>query len=72
MLSRADYIFVLDPPNRKVQVVGLAKPFPTTKLSPGIPRMGVCGSDHISLCAELAWSSRTDDWIAQETSNEET
>ncbi|KIP12400.1 hypothetical protein PHLGIDRAFT_27244 [Phlebiopsis gigantea 11061_1 CR5-6] len=56
-----DYIFVLNPPNSQAQVIGLAKPFPTGKLAPGIPRMGVCGSDHISLCAELAWPSRIEE-----------
>lgn len=50
-----DYIFVLDPPDRQVSVVGLAEPFPEEKLVPGLPRKGVCGSDHISLSAELAW-----------------
>ncbi|KAI0094767.1 Endonuclease/exonuclease/phosphatase [Irpex rosettiformis] len=52
-----DYIFVLSPADRPVTVMGLAKPHPTAKLEPGIPMKGVCGSDHISLCAELSWPS---------------
>ncbi|GJE87626.1 endonuclease/exonuclease/phosphatase [Phanerochaete sordida] len=54
-----DYIFVLDPPDRQVSVLGLAEPFPEEKLVPGLPRKGVCGSDHISLSAELAWDAPT-------------
>ncbi|KAI0080079.1 Endonuclease/exonuclease/phosphatase [Panus rudis PR-1116 ss-1] len=50
-----DYIFILEPSQRPVTIVGLAKPIPTDKLDPGLPQKGVCGSDHISLCAELAW-----------------
>ena len=51
----ADYIFVLNPPNKEVSVVGLAQPFAEKALAPGLPRMGVCGSDHISLAADLHW-----------------
>jgi len=53
-----DYIFVLSPQSRAVSIDELAKPHPTSNLDPGIPRKGVCGSDHISLCAELSWSPR--------------
>ncbi|KAI0348504.1 Endonuclease/exonuclease/phosphatase [Trametopsis cervina] len=52
-----DYIFVVAPSERPVAVVGIAKPHTTNDLDPGIPRKGVCGSDHISLCAELSFSS---------------
>ncbi|KAI0815101.1 Endonuclease/exonuclease/phosphatase [Irpex lacteus] len=52
-----DYIFVLPPADRPVTVTGLAKPHTTEKLDPGIPMKGVCGSDHVSLCAELSWPS---------------
>ncbi|THH34136.1 hypothetical protein EUX98_g191 [Antrodiella citrinella] len=51
-----DYIFVLDP-KRDVTVVGVAAPHPTKDLDPGLPRKGVCASDHISLCADLTWSA---------------
>ncbi|KAH9837132.1 Endonuclease/exonuclease/phosphatase [Rhodofomes roseus] len=51
--SVLDYMFVLSPPQRKVIVTRLAKPHRTEAVSPGIPLKGVCGSDHISLGAEL-------------------
>ncbi|CAL1695497.1 unnamed protein product [Somion occarium] len=50
-----DYIFVLEPVDRPVLVTGLAKPIFTADLEPGLPQKGKCGSDHISLCAELSW-----------------
>ncbi|KZT72761.1 Endonuclease/exonuclease/phosphatase [Daedalea quercina L-15889] len=51
--SVLDYMFVVSPPQRKIVVTKLAKPHQTDALSPGIPLKGVCGSDHISLGAEL-------------------
>ncbi|KAI1793945.1 Endonuclease/exonuclease/phosphatase [Ganoderma leucocontextum] len=50
-----DYIFVLDPPGRGVSVVRLAKPHCKESFGEGLPRKGVCGSDHISLAADLDW-----------------
>ncbi|OSD03572.1 Endonuclease/exonuclease/phosphatase [Trametes coccinea BRFM310] len=50
-----DYIFVLDAPGRDVSIVRLAKPHPKEAFGEGLPRKGVCGSDHISLAAELHW-----------------
>ncbi|KAF9650046.1 Endonuclease/exonuclease/phosphatase [Thelephora ganbajun] len=52
-----DYIFVLDPPSRISHVVGLLKPHTTKDMGPGLPQKGVCGSDHISLLSEIAWTS---------------
>ena len=54
----ADYIFVLDTPRRNVSVVRLAKPHSKEAFGEGLPRKGVCGSDHISLAADLHWPSR--------------
>ncbi|KIY47050.1 Endonuclease/exonuclease/phosphatase, partial [Fistulina hepatica ATCC 64428] len=54
-----DYIFVVNPPDTKLQVAGLLRPHQTTALEPGLPQQGVCGSDHVSLCAELAWTPTT-------------
>ena len=51
----ADYIFVLDAPGRDVRVVRLAKPHRKEVFGDGLPKKGVCGSDHISLAAELHW-----------------
>lgn len=48
-----DYIFILDSPGNSSKITGFAQPFRTKDLYPGIPRKGVCGSDHISLIAEI-------------------
>ncbi|KAI0652266.1 Endonuclease/exonuclease/phosphatase [Trametes meyenii] len=50
-----DYIFVLDAPGRDVSILRLAKPHSKEAFGEGLPRKGVCGSDHISLAAELHW-----------------
>ncbi|KAI0375399.1 Endonuclease/exonuclease/phosphatase [Pilatotrama ljubarskyi] len=50
-----DYIFVLDAPERNVSIVRLAKPHSKEAFGEGLPRKGVCGSDHISLAADLHW-----------------
>lgn len=50
-----DYIWVIDPPDRKAVVSRLLQPHTTDNLQPGIPRKGVCGSDHVSLAAEVRW-----------------
>ncbi|KAI0830708.1 Endonuclease/exonuclease/phosphatase [Trametes gibbosa] len=50
-----DYIFVFDAPGRDVSVLRLAKPHRKEAFGEGLPRKGVCGSDHISLAAELHW-----------------
>ncbi|KAI8981271.1 Endonuclease/exonuclease/phosphatase [Trametes punicea] len=50
-----DYIFVLDTPGREVSIVRLAKPHRKEAFGEGLPRKGVCGSDHISLAADLHW-----------------
>ncbi|KAF7800026.1 hypothetical protein EIP86_011269 [Pleurotus ostreatoroseus] len=51
----ADYIFVLDTPAAPVSVLSLASPHTADKFGEGLPRKGVCGSDHMSLGAELSW-----------------
>lgn len=50
-----DYIFVIDPPGRQHSITGFLKPPRTQDLEPGLPRKGVCGSDHVSLCVGLIW-----------------
>jgi len=47
-----DYVFLLDP-KRVLQVLGVTESPPRAIVDPGLPRMGVCASDHISLTAEL-------------------
>jgi hypothetical protein len=37
------------------KVTGYLQPPETENLEPGLPRLGVCSSDHISLMAELSW-----------------
>jgi len=53
--SVLDYIWVIDPPDRKAVVTRLLQPHTTDNLEPGLPRKGVCGSDHVSLAAEVRW-----------------
>ncbi|OSX67455.1 hypothetical protein POSPLADRAFT_1042669 [Postia placenta MAD-698-R-SB12] len=50
--SVLDYIFVLQP-RRLGIVTKIAQPHQADVLTPGLPQKGVCGSDHISLGAEL-------------------
>lgn len=38
-----------------MQVLGVLEPPTKEELEPGLPRMGKCGSDHISLRACVAW-----------------
>ncbi|KAL0580365.1 RNA exonuclease ngl2 [Marasmius crinis-equi] len=51
-----DYIFVIEPANVQSTVVGLLSPPSTGDLKPGIPRQGVSGSDHVSLCVEIVFT----------------
>jgi len=52
-----DYIFILT--HRPVAVSGLLS-LPLVKdLVPGLPQKGICGSDHISLCAEIILSPQS-------------
>ncbi|KAH9175266.1 Endonuclease/exonuclease/phosphatase [Lactarius sanguifluus] len=53
--SVLDYIWVIDPPDRRAVVTRLLQPHMTDNLEPGLPRKGVCGSDHVSLAAEVRW-----------------
>jgi RNA exonuclease NGL2 len=52
-----DYIWVIDPPDRRASVVRLPQPHTTETLHPGPPRKGISGSDHVSLAAEVQWDS---------------
>ena len=54
-----DYIFILDVEGSRPQILGLLAPHLRENLEPGLPQQGVCGSDHISLVAELFWQSIT-------------
>jgi len=40
---------------RTVSVTGLTKPLSVDDLEPGIPKIGVSGSDHTALIAEISW-----------------
>lgn len=51
-----DYLFVLEggagaPP----RVVRVLKPLPAEAMEPGLPKLGVCASDHMSLAADIAF-----------------
>lgn len=49
-----DYIFIMDSSSCHVAISGLlAPPQSHAELEPGLPQKDVCGSDHISLCADL-------------------
>ena len=56
-LLASDYIFVLDDKDSRCQILSLLAPHHSENLEPGLPQQGVCGSDHISLGAELFWRS---------------
>ncbi|KAJ8596965.1 Endonuclease/exonuclease/phosphatase [Rhizopogon salebrosus TDB-379] len=48
-----DYIFFLETSKHHVDVMGYLNPHHTIDMEAGLPQIGVCGSDHVSLCAEL-------------------
>lgn len=50
----SDYIFILDAPGSKMRVTGYLQPHRTEDVEAGLPQIGICGSDHFSLCAQLA------------------
>ncbi|KAG7450418.1 uncharacterized protein BT62DRAFT_510992 [Guyanagaster necrorhizus] len=52
-----DYIFIIEPEESRSLVTGLLSPHRTADLDPGIPRRGICGSDHVSLCAQIEFVS---------------
>ncbi|KAG8990505.1 hypothetical protein FRB90_001737 [Tulasnella sp. 427] len=50
-----DYIFFLDAPGvtSKTEILGVLKPHTKEDMEPGLPKAGICGSDHTSLMLEL-------------------
>ncbi|KLO20260.1 Endonuclease/exonuclease/phosphatase [Schizopora paradoxa] len=61
--STLDYIFARPGQGSQLEVVSVLEPPSEEELSPGLPRKGVCGSDHISLCARISFTpvSRPED-----------
>jgi len=53
--SVLDYIFVLDSVECHSRVLELLAPHESEDMEPGLPKDGICGSDHISLAAQLCW-----------------
>ncbi|KAG2366628.1 endonuclease exonuclease phosphatase [Suillus spraguei] len=51
-----DYIFFVDTPKHSINVAGYLNPHRTTDMDTGLPQIGICGSDHVSLCVELLLS----------------
>ncbi|KAG8907569.1 hypothetical protein FRB99_003493 [Tulasnella sp. 403] len=52
-----DYIFIAHPletASPAPRVVGVLKGHRQTDMEPGLPRKGICGSDHVSLMVEIA------------------
>ncbi|KAH8120388.1 Endonuclease/exonuclease/phosphatase [Phellopilus nigrolimitatus] len=50
-----DYIFVMLPPGRTLKVVAVLEPLAKEDFGAGLPRKGVCGSDHVALLVKIAW-----------------
>ncbi|KAH0838377.1 Endonuclease/exonuclease/phosphatase [Lanmaoa asiatica] len=48
-----DYIFILDAPGSRTCVTGYLQPHRTEDVVQGLPQIGICGSDHFSLCAQF-------------------
>ncbi|KAG1885814.1 endonuclease exonuclease phosphatase [Suillus subluteus] len=46
-----DYIFFVDTPKRSINVASYLNPHRTTDMEAGLPQIGICGSDHVSLCS---------------------
>ncbi|KIM21538.1 hypothetical protein M408DRAFT_29497 [Serendipita vermifera MAFF 305830] len=55
--STLDYIFLLPPGDRTAEVESILRPHKTEDLGTGIPKKGVCGSDHISLGVRVAFQT---------------
>ncbi|KAF8078530.1 Endonuclease/exonuclease/phosphatase [Lyophyllum atratum] len=55
LVCAQDYIFVLDPVDRRSTVVALLAPHRTEDLDPGLPQKGISSSDHVSLAADICW-----------------
>ncbi|TFK77012.1 Endonuclease/exonuclease/phosphatase [Pluteus cervinus] len=53
--STIDYIYVLNPADVDSEVTKLLMPHKGADMAPGLPRSGICGSDHVALGAELLW-----------------
>ncbi|KAH7883662.1 Endonuclease/exonuclease/phosphatase [Phlebopus sp. FC_14] len=51
-----DYIFIFDPANVRTEVTGYVQPHRTEDVAAGLPQIEICGSDHFSLCTQLATS----------------
>ncbi|KAJ4486252.1 Endonuclease/exonuclease/phosphatase [Lentinula aciculospora] len=51
-----DYIFILDAPGGQSTITGVLSGHRTEELEPGLPQLGVCGSDHVSLCVEIVFT----------------
>ncbi|KAJ7293660.1 Endonuclease/exonuclease/phosphatase [Mycena rebaudengoi] len=58
---KVHYIFVLT--KRNTEIGGLVSPHRVEDLVPGLPQRGICGSDHISLMAEIFIMKKTTDRI---------
>jgi len=52
-----DYIFFLDALGSKANITGYVSPHHTADVEAGLPKTGVCGSDHFSLCSEFHYTT---------------
>jgi len=53
-----DYIFILDASGGESTITGVLSGHKTEDLEPGLPRLGICGSDHTLLSAELVFTRK--------------
>lgn len=54
-----DYIYMLEDPEIQLyEVLGVSEPPATEQLGAGLPLKGICGSDHLSVRARIAWLNR--------------
>ncbi|KAG1755190.1 Endonuclease/exonuclease/phosphatase [Suillus paluster] len=51
-----DYIFFVGTSKHRIDVTGYLNPHRTNDIEAGLPQIGICGSDHVSLCAEFLLS----------------
>lgn len=60
LTSDTDYIFMLeDPEIDTYEVLGVLEPPASDVLGAGLPLKGICGSDHLSVRARIAWTPKS-------------
>ena len=52
-LTHSDYLLLF--PRDNLTVTALLQPAQASELTEGLPRKGVCASDHLAVGCEIAW-----------------